>query len=214
MFLRRPDSLLRKVSYCPECKKESIAKKIAVKGESIAKRKLVKEEAIANLQYKKENKKSINFIKKSNRIFNSKYGYNNTKFISDKEKVEIECSSHGTFLRYPHQHLSGKGCPYCIKGGFDNSKPGTCYYIKFELDDLILYKIGITNFSAKERLSGMGIPEGIKTTIIQELKYDKGIDARNLEREILQKFKEFKYEGIPIMNNGNSELFMMNVLNL
>lgn len=36
--------------------------------------------------------------------------------------------------------------------GFDSSKPGILYFVKFILDGLEYYKVGITNKSAKQRL--------------------------------------------------------------
>jgi len=68
--------------------------------------------------------------------------------------------------------------------------------------------------SVKKRLYGMGIPKNIKTTIIQELKFDIGFDAFIFERNIKQNFKELCYLGDSIMDNGNTELFTKNILNL
>ena len=110
--------------------------------------------------------------------------------------------------------MSGRGCHCCSKSGFDKNESAVLYYIKFETENKTLYKIGITNKTTKIRLRGMGIPKNIKTTILQELFFKSGSDAMNMETKILKEFKEFKYKDAPIMNNGNSELFIVDVLKL
>ena len=156
-----------------------------------------------------------NFIKKSILVHKLKYNYNKSEYVSNNTLIEIGCYLHGSFLIYPSQHLNGRGCLGCIsKGGFDKNKSAICYYIKFELENQTLYKIGITNISVKNRLRGMRINEGVKTTILQELRFEYGKDALDMERGILKEFEEFKYQGMPIMDNGNSELFTKDILNL
>ena len=60
----------------------------------------------------------------------------------------------------------------------------------------------------------MIINKGIKTSIIQELYFESGSDAVNMETRILKEFREFQYKGDPIMKNGNSELFIKDILEL
>lgn len=60
------------------------------------------------------------FISKSNKIHKNKYKYDYTKYKSMHSKVEIECTSHGTFEQLPLHHIKGVGCPKCnqSKGEF------------------------------------------------------------------------------------------------
>lgn len=146
---------------------------------------------------------------------NSKYDYSSVGFYSMNKKVDIICPTHGIFRQRLDNHLHNAcGCPACSKTGFDKNKPAICYYIKFETEEHTLYKIGITNRSVKKRLVGMKLYEGIKATIIQELRFEDGKDALIMETKILKEFEEFKYQGMPIMDNGNSELFTKDILNL
>jgi len=154
------------------------------------------------------------FIEKANIKHNHKYDYSMVDYKHSKEYITIICSTHGKFIQTPNLHLTGSGCISCAKTGFDINEEGTLYYIKFESDTQILYKIGITNLKVKQRLTSMGINKNFKTTILQELFFESGSDALYMEKSILQEFKNFQYKGDPIMKSGNSELFIKDVLKL
>jgi len=77
-----------------------------------------------------------------------------------------------------------------------------------------LYKIGVTNLTVIKRLGSMRIYKDIHATIIQELYFENGFEALEMETKILKEFKGFLYQGDPIMKNGNSELFTIDILNL
>jgi hypothetical protein len=55
------------------------------------------------------------FIMESNKKHNHRYNYSKVIYIGNKEKVEIYCPDHGYFWQTPNGHLSGQGCPDCIK---------------------------------------------------------------------------------------------------
>lgn len=55
----------------------------------------------------------IKFIKKSNKIHNFKYKYDNLKYENSHIKVKIMCIEHGIFEQLPYHHLRGSGCPKC-----------------------------------------------------------------------------------------------------
>jgi len=59
-------------------------------------------------------KKRIEFINKSNTIYNNKYDYSKIKYINKKTKVEIICPIHGIFLKTPLSHLNNSGCAKCM----------------------------------------------------------------------------------------------------
>ena len=63
-----------------------------------------------NTKYTKES-----FISKASLIHNNKYDYSKVNYINNKTKVEIICNKHGNFEQTPASHLSGNGCPSCIK---------------------------------------------------------------------------------------------------
>jgi len=99
--------------------------------------------------------------------------------------------------------------------GFNQNKSAILYYIKFNIpNELSLYKIGITNLSLKERIRGMQIKKGITATVLKELWLECGIEAKTLEKELHNEFKEYKYYGDSILDNGNTELFVNDILKL
>lgn len=62
---------------------------------------------------KLKNKKSIDFIRKSNLVHKDKYSYNKVNYINNYTKVIITCPIHGDFEQTPNHHLQGQGCPVC-----------------------------------------------------------------------------------------------------
>lgn len=58
---------------------------------------------------------TIDFITKANLIHNCKYNYDNSIYISSKEKLIINCNIHGNFVQIANVHLRGGGCPKCSK---------------------------------------------------------------------------------------------------
>ena len=56
------------------------------------------------------------FIQKAKEIHGDKYDYSKTKYITQKEKVEIICPIHGVFSQNPNLHYNkGIGCMLCYK---------------------------------------------------------------------------------------------------
>ena len=53
------------------------------------------------------------FIKKSRKIHEDKFGYDNFIYKNNKTKGLVTCYIHGDFLQCPNSHLSGVGCPKC-----------------------------------------------------------------------------------------------------
>ena len=53
------------------------------------------------------------FISKSNIIHNSKYSYEEFKYINAHTIGRIRCPVHGIFEQSPNNHLNGKGCQLC-----------------------------------------------------------------------------------------------------
>lgn len=60
-------------------------------------------------------KSKDDFIKQSILIHKDKYIYDLVNYINDSTPVKIICKKHGEFNQIPNNHLSGKGCKFCIK---------------------------------------------------------------------------------------------------
>lgn len=110
----------------------------------------------------------------------------------------------------------GVTCAHMDQGmsGFKTNKPAILYYIKFYIaNELPLYKIGITNRTVEDRLQGLNANNGFIATIIKEIWFENGAEALDLEKQLHQEFKEHRYLGDAILRNGNTELFVTDVLN-
>ena len=53
------------------------------------------------------------FIKKANKVHESKYNYDNVDYVNSRTKVCIICPKHGEFWQTPSSHLRGNGCSKC-----------------------------------------------------------------------------------------------------
>ncbi len=101
------------------------------------------------------------------------------------------------------------------KHGFNRNKSGVLYYIKIISPNFIYYKIGITNSNnSKKRISRMGIPKELNYIVLNEYYNTDGNIIADLEIKYKQDFKEYQYHGEKIMQNGNTELFITDVLGL
>jgi hypothetical protein len=96
--------------------------------------------------------------------------------------------------------------------GFDANKPARLYYLRVEMDGRALYKIGITNRNAMERFRGRNNGATIKR--LRYWKFEKGKDARDLENLVKAHCAEHLYVGEPILKDGNTELFAVDILGL
>ncbi len=160
--------------------------------------------------YKVLTKPFADFVKEANKIHNSYYIYDEDSYKNAKGYVNIICTKHGKFRQRVQSHLSGNGCSSCAIYGFNTGKNAILYYLKVTFNNTILYKIGITNRTVKERFSKEDL-ENIE--ILAEIEYKNGIDALNKEKEIKEKFKDFKYKGEDVLSSGNTELFTKDILN-
>ncbi len=53
------------------------------------------------------------FIDKAFEVHGETYDYSKVNYYKTDNKVEIICSSHGSFMQTPNHHLLGSGCPTC-----------------------------------------------------------------------------------------------------
>lgn len=95
--------------------------------------------------------------------------------------------------------------------GFKKSEPAQLYYIRVESEGMVLYKIGITNYTWQKRHYVRDVK---KCTEIWVKEYKIGGNAYNRERKILREHADSLYFGKPVLASGNSELFTNDVLGL
>ena len=100
------------------------------------------------------------------------------------------------------------------ENGFNPKQPAILYHIKLTKPcGEVLHKVGITNRTAKVRLSTFGVCRGIKATILHEIKFPCGADARAKERAVHKAMAPFRYRGQPVLFNGNTEVFSRDATN-
>lgn len=144
------------------------------------------------------------FISTANNIHDHKYIYKNTNYINSETNISIICPCHGEFEQLPMHHLKGSGCPACSKSGFDPSKPAYLYYLKITTQDIVVYKIGITNLTVRERFN---LADLNKIEVLSQDLYLEGKLAYTHEQKILKAYKQYQYKGPNILQSGNTELF-------
>lgn len=52
-------------------------------------------------------------IDRCNKVFNNKYIYTKSVFVSTRVPMDVICPIHGKFSIQPKRHLKGQGCPEC-----------------------------------------------------------------------------------------------------
>lgn len=149
------------------------------------------------------------FAGKASSTHKGKYDYSLTNYINNCTDVVIVCPEHGEFRQKPINHLHGSGCPSCAVTGFNKNKPALLYYLKINSGQV--YKIGITNKTVNERFNNSELQ---LIEILSTQYYEDGARAYETEQEILKKYSNYKYNGKPILESGNTELFSKDVLEL
>lgn len=138
------------------------------------------------------------------------------QYTHSRTKIQINCKIHGVFKQRPDTHIAGHGCPKC--GNLDSRKaylhePTLVYYVRFQPKGKPpVYKIGIT-------LERIGVykrytKEVVSYTILWTYLFNDGKFAYAFEQNMLKIYKEYRYTGPKLLENGNTELFIDDVLNL
>jgi hypothetical protein len=138
-----------------------------------------------------------------------RYDYSLVEYGGVGEKIKIVCTIHGVFEQLPSSHKSGNGCPSCGEYGFDVNKPAILYYLN--IDSGLAYKIGITNSTVEERFKKYDL---VRIKVLSVWDFDAGSDARSAEKDILNKYADYRYKGSPLLSSGNTELFHTDILGL
>lgn len=97
--------------------------------------------------------------------------------------------------------------------GFSKEKQAVLYFLRVSVPGAgDLFKVGITNRDPLARVAGMGAHPGVRIEVMETISFDNGRDARIAEKRLHRKFAKHRYAGAPVMKNGNTELFTVNVL--
>lgn len=140
----------------------------------------------------------------------------------DVMAVAAKCISIGEFLgsysgAYKHADRNGyiaEACAHMPASvyGFSKEKPAILYFLRIvAADGYEVFKVGITNRESLIRIAGMGLREGVRAEVLSTVRFESGRDARIAEKRLHRRFASHKYSGPPLMKNGNTELFTVNV---
>jgi len=117
-------------------------------------------------------------------------------------------------------------------------RAATLYYLRIEFTNLIVYKIGYTTTSLLERVhgrptsyryvirkgkrtrvraaghNGMGLPLGTRVYVVASLDHHNASYVYQVEQALHTKYALQRYKGEWLMENGNTELYMRDILEL
>jgi hypothetical protein len=95
--------------------------------------------------------------------------------------------------------------------GFDRRSPAILYYLRITKGSRVVWKIGITNRTVKERFVG----ENRSIKVVKEWRYKVGDTALKREQLILKQHKRHAYKGPALLKStGVKEMFSIDVLGL
>lgn len=143
------------------------------------------------------------FIKRSNEVHKGIYTYDNSVYVNAISLITITCPTHGDFEQKASAHMEGSGCKLCNGFGFDKNRPAILYYLKMNNEEDV-YKIGITNRTVNKRYTK---EEQNNFMVLNTYTYENGQDAFEMERNIKEKYKNYRYIGPDLLKKGNTELF-------
>ena len=95
-------------------------------------------------------------------------------------------------------------------------RSGRVYYLRISNESHTLYKIGFTMKTVRERIESLNISYKYKVDVIASLNFNKAAQALIIEGLLHREFKEFRYKGLNLFdfNNGNTEVYVKDVLNI
>lgn len=135
--------------------------------------------------------------------------------IKFKTRNDLKLGDFGAYTTAIRRGLIESCCAHMEFGatGFRPDMPAVLYQFRVELEcGLVIYKVGITNRKPRQRMMTMGIRRGVKAELTNFIQFEFGRDARIAEKRLHMKFAANRYDGLPVMKNGNTELFTINVL--
>jgi hypothetical protein len=95
-------------------------------------------------------------------------------------------------------------------------RSGRVYYLRISNESHTLYKIGFTMKTVRERVESLNISYKYKVDVIASLNFNKAAQALIIEGLLHREFKEWRYKGLNLFdfNNGNTEVYVKDVLNI
>lgn len=142
-------------------------------------------------------------------VHGNKYDYSLVQYANAHSRIKIICPKHGVFEQEAQSHKQGIGCPSCSDYGFNPDKPAIVYYLSINKGEA--FKIGITNRKVEDRFA---CDDWDKIEVVKIWRYRKGRDAYNFEQLILKQYAQYKYNDVPLLSSGNTELFKSDILQL
>lgn len=144
------------------------------------------------------------FAQKCAEVHDGQYSYDLSDYLDGKSRIKVICPVHGVFTQQARYHLSGRGCKLCSANGFDTSSPATLYFLRFNKDQAIFWKVGITNRTIKKRF--LGDSQYIEVSFCWDFLI--GQDAIEIEKSVLSEFSAHKLneEYVPLAS-GKTECF-------
>lgn len=132
-----------------------------------------------------------------------------------RTRNDFKLGDFGAYTTAIRRGLIDEACYHMDFGatGFRPDVPAVLYQFRIALEDgQVVYKVGISNRTPKQRAITMGIRRGLKADLTHSVQFEFGRDARIAEKRLHRKFAGQKYLGDPVMKNGNTELFTVNIL--
>ena len=135
------------------------------------------------------------FIQKAITVHKDMYNYSNVAYVNSRTKVAITCNRCGTtFKQNPDDHLQGHGCSNCSKSYLNITKPVNFYILKVEYANEVVYKIGISNKTVKQRYKSDN-PNKVISKILLETYFIDSYDAILFEKQVKEYFINHRYLG-------------------
>lgn len=135
-----------------------------------------------------------------------------SQYTNSHTNVLVKHNVCGTeFEAKPYHLLNGVcGCPLCKQsGGYSMDKPGILYLIQLKTkNNEYVWKIGITNLSVNKRYRKW---ERNKFIRVHTYHFEDGRLCYDLEQHLLDKYKDYKYSGPPLLKSGNTEIITHNI---
>jgi len=126
------------------------------------------------------------------------------QYIAAKKPILHACIKGHEWNVRPDDILKGRGCPLCSTAGFKYDKPASMYFISLKDRGKIIYKLGVTNKTLKERFG----PEWVQLEMkcVWFLSFSTGYEAFEQEQKLKQKYSDYLVE-TNVLRKGNTETF-------
>ena len=126
-----------------------------------------------------------------------------------RTKIAHTCLQGHVWDVLPADILNGNNCPLCSNSSFKLNNPAILYYVRLHKDGQTYYKVGVTNSTVEVRFKG---EKHLKIDIIWIKQYDTGLEARNIEIDLLSQFNDYRVSDPEFIKTGFTELFTKDIL--